>query len=105
VFDLLPRNFAVAGDYVFKLKIPQEDVDLKIPADAPDLSKPEYRNIRDFKGFLAACSSSRCEERAGKEGTRLYYFPNSQDPRPELVQWCLRASIAAAERVVGVFGL
>ena len=44
-FDLPARRAAVSGDHVFKPKIPQQDVDLKIPADAPDLSKPEYRDI------------------------------------------------------------
>lgn len=55
-FDLPARRAAVPGDHVFKPLVPQKDVDLKIPADAPDLSKPEYRDIRDFKGFLASAA-------------------------------------------------
>ena len=55
-FDLPARRAAVPGDHVFKPSVPQKDVDLKIPADAPDLSKPEYHDIRDFKGFLASAA-------------------------------------------------
>jgi hypothetical protein len=41
---------------IMGLSVPQKDVDLKIPADMPDLMEPEYRNIRDFKGFLASAA-------------------------------------------------
>ena len=73
-FDLLPRRAAIAGDHVFKPKIPQEDVDLKIPADGPDLSKPEYRNIRDFKGFLASAAPA-VKNALEKKGRDCIFFP------------------------------
>ena len=73
-FDLLPRRAAIAGDHVFKPKIPQEDVDLKIPADGPDLSKPEYRNIRDFKGFLASAAPA-VKNALEKKGRDCFFFP------------------------------
>jgi hypothetical protein len=73
-FDLLPRRAAIAGDHVFKPKIPQEDVDLKIPADGPDLSKPEYRDIRDFKGFLASAAPA-VKNALEKKGRDCFFFP------------------------------
>lgn len=73
-FDLLPRRAAIAGDHVFKPKIPQEDVDLKIPADGPDLSKPEYRDIRDFKGFLASAAPA-VKNALEKKGRDCIFFP------------------------------
>jgi hypothetical protein len=73
-FDLLPRRVAVPGDHVFKPKIPQKDVDLKIPADTPDLSKPEYRDIRDFKGFLAAAAPA-VKNALEKNGRDCIFFP------------------------------
>ena len=73
-FDLLARRAAVPGDHVFKPKIPQKDVDLKIPADAPDLSKPEYRDIRDFKGFLASAAPA-VKNALEKKGRDCIFFP------------------------------
>lgn len=99
-FDLLPRRAAIAGDHVFKPKIPQEDVDLKIPADGPDLSKPEYRDIRDFKGFLASAAPA-VKNALEKKGRDCFFFPDSEASRPKLVQWCVCASTSAAERGFG----
>ena len=73
-FDLRARRAAVPGDHVFKPKIPQQDVDLKIPADAPDLSKPEYREIRDFKAFLAAAAPA-VKNALEKRGRDCIFFP------------------------------
>lgn len=73
-FDLQARRAAVPGDHVFKPKIPQKDVDLKIPADAPDLSKPKYRDIRDFKGFLAAAAPA-VKNALEKRGSNCIFFP------------------------------
>ena len=73
-FDLPARRAAVSGDHVFKPKIPQQDVDLKIPADAPDLSKPEYRDIRDFKDFLAAAAPA-VKNALEKRGPDCIFFP------------------------------
>lgn len=73
-FDLQARTAAVPGDHVFKPKIPQKDVDLKIPADAPDLSKPKYRDIRDFKGFLAAAAPA-VKNALEKRGSNCIFFP------------------------------
>ena len=74
MFDLLARRAAVPGDHVFKPKIPQKDVDLKIPADAPDLSKPEYRDIRDFKEFLASAAPA-VKNALEKKGRDCIFFP------------------------------
>ena len=73
-FDLQARRAAVPGDHVFKPKIPQKDVDLKIPADAPDLLKPEYRDIRDFKGFLATAAPA-VKNALEKKGRDCIFFP------------------------------
>lgn len=73
-FDLQARRAAVPGDHVFKPKIPQKDVDLKIPADTPDLSKPKYRDIRDFKGFLAAAAPA-VKNALEKRGSNCIFFP------------------------------
>jgi hypothetical protein len=53
-FDLPAHRAAIPGDYMFKLSVSQKDINLKIPADAPDLIEPKYHVIRDFKGFLTS---------------------------------------------------
>jgi hypothetical protein len=86
-------------EIMFKPSVPQKDVDLKIPADMPDLTQPEYRNIRDFKGFLASAAPAitNALEKKGRD----CIFPYGEDSRSKLVQWCVCASIAAAARGVG----
>ena len=73
-FDLPARRAAVPGDHVFKPSVPQKDVDLKIPADMPDLTKPEYRNIRDVKGFLASAAPA-ITNALEKKGRDCIFFP------------------------------
>ena len=74
MFDLPARRAAIPGDHVFKPLVPQKDVDLKIPADAPDLSKPEYHDIRDFKGFLASAAPA-VKNALEKNGQDRIFFP------------------------------
>ena len=73
-FDLPARRAAVPGDHVFKPSVPQKDVDLKIPADVPDLTVPEYRDIRDFKGFLASAAPA-ITNALEKNGRDCIFFP------------------------------
>ena len=73
-FDLPARRAAVPGDHVFKPSVPQKDVDLKIPADVPDLTVPEYRDIRDFKGFLASAAPA-ITNALEKKGRDCIFFP------------------------------
>ncbi len=110
-FDLRPRRAAVPGDHIFKPKIPKKDVDLKIPADAPDLSKPEYRDIRDFRGFLttAAPAVKNALEKKGLDcifaptvkfrGQNLYngaYVLQLQLQREPLDVWTLKYIVGAS---------
>jgi hypothetical protein len=73
-FDLPARRAAVPGDHVFKPSVPQKDVDLKIPADAPDLMEPKYRDIRDFKGFLTSAAPA-IKSALEKRGRDCIFFP------------------------------
>jgi hypothetical protein len=110
-FDLPARRAAVPGDHVFKPSVPQKDVDLKIPADAPDLMEPKYRDIRDFKGFLtsAAPAITNALEKKGRDciffptvkirGQNLYngaYVLQLQLQREVLVVWTLKYIVGAS---------
>lgn len=73
-FDFLPRRAAIPREHVFQPLVPQNHVDLKIPADAPDLALPKHHDIRDFKDFLtsAAPAISRALE---QKGASCIFFP------------------------------
>lgn len=73
-FDIPARRDAIQGEHIFKPLIPSSDVNLKIPADEPDLSLEMYRHIREFKEFLpsAAPAIERALERRGNDGV---FFP------------------------------
>jgi hypothetical protein len=73
-FNIPTRKKAIQGEHIFKPIIPSNDVDLKIPADLPDLSLEKYRHIRDFKQFLpsAAGAIRKALELHGNDGV---FFP------------------------------
>jgi hypothetical protein len=73
-FDIPPRRAAIPGEHILKPLVPQKDVDLKIPADPPNLALQEYRHIRDFKDFLpsAAAAIKTAMKLRGDDGV---FFP------------------------------
>ncbi len=73
-FDIPPRRAAVPGEHIFKPKIAGKDVNLKIPADQPDLDLEQYRHIRDFVNFLpsAVPAMKKAMKLAGDDGV---FFP------------------------------
>jgi hypothetical protein len=70
LFDIPPRRAAIPGEHIFKPLAPENEVDLKIPADAPDLSLKKHRQLSKFKDFLpsAAKAVENALELHGKEG-------------------------------------
>lgn len=76
-FDIPSRRAAIPGEHVFKPLVPEKDVDLKIPADAPNLDEPQYQHIRKFTEFLpsAAGAMRNALEVAGKA---CAFFPTVQ---------------------------
>lgn len=73
-FDIPPRRAAILNEHIFKPKNAAKDVDLKIPADQPDLDLPDYRHIRAFVDFLpsVAPAMAKAMELAGDQGV---FFP------------------------------
>lgn len=72
-FDLPPRKHAVPGEHIFKPLVPEEAVDLKIPADPPNLGAAELKHVAGFIGFLpsAVPAIKRAIEIAGENGVFL----------------------------------
>jgi hypothetical protein len=64
-FELPARRAALPDEHIIKRIIPKNEVDLKIPADKPNLSLPDLRHIRDFVEFLpsAVGAISKATER------------------------------------------
>ena len=51
-FDIPQRRALIQGEHIFRPLQAEKDVDLKIPADKPDLNVAKYRHLRDFVTFL-----------------------------------------------------
>lgn len=110
-FDMPHRRAAIPGEHVFGPKVPEKDVDLKIPADEPDLTLAEYQHIRSFKEFLpsAAGAMRRALELRGKEsvfyptvrkrGLNLYngaYVLQLRVQEEELDSWTVKYIVGAS---------
>jgi hypothetical protein len=68
-FNIPFRRGAIPGEHIFRPLQPEKDVDLKIPADKPNLDGAKYRHIRDFNDFLpsAAGAIKKAIDRDGPE--------------------------------------
>ena len=73
-FDMPERRAAMSQEHVFHPRVSEKDVDLKIPADAPDLLRPEYQHIRDFKDFLPS-AIPMVKKALEKGGDDCVFFP------------------------------
>jgi hypothetical protein len=73
-FDLPVRRAAIQDEHIFKPKIPANDVDLKIPADPPDLLLEKYRHIREFKEFLPS-GAGAIRKALELHGKHAIFFP------------------------------
>ena len=57
-FDMPRRRAAILGEHVFRPLVPKDEVDLKIPAQMPDLNNKKYHHIRAFKDFLPSVAKA-----------------------------------------------
>lgn len=73
-FDIPTRRSPLPREHIFTPLVPENDVDLKIPADAPKLALPEYQHIRKFKDFLPSAAGAIADalELHGQDGV---FFP------------------------------
>ena len=74
-FAIPARRNALPGEHIFLPKIKTADVDLKIPANEPNLEAVSLRHIREFTQFLASAARGirKALKRKGDEGV---FFPN-----------------------------
>lgn len=72
-FDIPDRRGAIPGEHIFRPKVPEKEVDLKIPANPPNLELNKFAHIRNFQEFLpsAAPCIEKALQRGGKEAVFL----------------------------------
>ena len=101
-FDMPARRAAIAGEHIFGPIVPEKDVDLKIPADAPNLDALEFRHIRSFKDFLpsAAGAMRKALELGGKESV---FFPTVRNRGKNLYDGAYVLQLKVQEELLGVW--
>lgn len=77
-FDIPARRAAIPGEHIFGPKVPEKNVDLKIPADPPNPELRDFRHISKFKDFLpsAAGAIGKAVELRGNDSV---FFPTVRD--------------------------
>ncbi len=101
-YDMPERRAAIPGEHIFKPLVPENDVDLRIPADAPDLSLAKYRHISKFKDFLpsAAGAMARALELHGNEGV---FFPTARKRGDNLYNGAYVLQLRVQEELLGTW--
>jgi hypothetical protein len=101
-FDIPARRAALRDEHIFKPLVPENDVDLKIPADAPDLAKKPYRHLSKFKDFLpsAAGAIKKALELHGDEGV---FYPTVRKRGKNLYKGAYVLQLRVQEEVMGVW--
>lgn len=102
LFDIPERRAAIPGEHVFKWLVVENDVDLKIPADLPNLSLAKYRHISDFKDFLpsAAGAMRRALELHGNEGI---FYPTVRKRGENLYNGAYVLQLRVQEELLGTW--
>lgn len=98
-FSLGPRRRVVPGEHVFKPVEKENDVDLKIPKDPPDLTKAEYRHIQRFKDALSSLQAAMLKaiELRGEQGV---FFPSVIKRGENLYKGCYVLQLQVQEEAV-----
>ncbi len=101
-YDIPARRAAVPGDYIFKPLIPTKDVNLKIPADPPNLAEAEYAHIRKFKGFMPSAAGAvlHAIELGGKE---CVFYPTFRKRGENLYNGAYVLQLRVQEEVLDVW--
>jgi hypothetical protein len=73
-FDIPRRRAAIPGEHIFKPVVPENEVDLKIPADAPNLALAKYRHVSRFKDFLPSAAKA-IEKAMELHGNESVFYP------------------------------
>ncbi len=101
-YGIPARRAAIPGEHIFKPLVPENEVDLKIPADAPDLSREKYRHISKFQDFLpsAAGAVARALELHGNDGV---FFPTVRKRGDNLYNGAYVLQLRVQDELLGIW--
>jgi hypothetical protein len=101
-FDIPRRRAAIPGEHIFKPVVPENEVDLKIPADAPNLALAKYRHVSRFKDFLpsAAKAIGKAMELHGNESV---FYPTVRKRGENLYNGAYVLQVRVQEELLGTW--
>lgn len=101
-FDIPPRRAALPREHVIQPLVPENQVDLKIPEDEPDLYQANRQHIRKFTEFLpsAARAIRNALERGGEE---CVFYPTVLERGRNLYNGAYVLQLRVQEEAVGVW--
>jgi hypothetical protein len=101
-FDIPERRAAIPGEHIFKPLVPESEVDLKIPADAPNLALPKYRHISKFKDFLPSAAKA-IEKALELHGNESVFYPTVRKRGENLYKGAYVLQLRVQEELLGTW--
>ena len=101
-FDIPVRRAAIHGEHIFKPQVPENEVDLKIPADAPDLSVKKYRHLSKFKDFLPSAAKAM-ENALELHGKECIFYPTVRKRGENLYKGAYVLQLRVQEELLGTW--
>jgi hypothetical protein len=101
-FDIPARRAAIHGEHIFKPLVPENEVNLKIPADASDLSLKKYRHLSRFKDFLPSAAKAM-ENGLELHGKECIFYPTVRNRGENLYNGAYVLQLRVQEELLGTW--
>jgi hypothetical protein len=101
-FDIPRRRAAIPGEHIFKPVVPENEVDLKIPADAPNLALAKYRHVSRFKDFLPSAAKA-IEKAMELHGNESVFYPTVRKRGENLYNGAYVLQVRVQEELLGTW--
>ena len=101
-FDIPERRAAIPGEHIFRPVVPENEVDLKIPVDPPDLALKKYRHISRFKDFLPSVAKA-IENALELHGNECIFYPTVRKRGENLYKGAYVLQLRVQEELLGTW--
>jgi hypothetical protein len=101
-FDIPRRRAPIPGEHIFKPVVPENEVDLKIPADAPNLALAKYRHVSRFKDFLPSAAKA-IEKAMELHGNESVFYPTVRKRGENLYNGAYVLQVRVQEELLGTW--
>jgi hypothetical protein len=101
-FDIPRRRAAIPGEHIFKPVVPENEVDLKIPADAPNLALAKYWHVSRFKDFLPSAAKA-IEKAMELHGNESVFYPTVRKRGENLYNGAYVLQVRVQEELLGTW--